>query len=625
MSQTVEIPGVGTLEFPDGMSQPDMAAAIQKNFPQLHQSQPQPSTDAGRIAALGGRSIGEGVFDTLAAPHDLGVWMQNKMRHGINSVFGTQLEDQPTFASNLSDALTTLGAPTPQTENERSGTAIARGVTGALTGGGVLGAANPSLLTTPNLVRTGISGATSSGAAEATRRYGGGSFAQFVASLIGGGLPFLGGRGAPQNATGPSARATASTTPGQASATTNISGNLQASSRGGGSMFGTVGADESAALTTAQQRAADAGTQLGMRLTPGQASGSTALQQFEAKLESQPMTSGPFNTLKSVNQKVLNRVTAAAIGESSDVVDAATLERANERLGDVFENVRNPSRILAVDPTVTATTLDHIDSDFQGLLPGDMSIRANPLVAQLEKQAQTGGINGQQLGQLSSKLGRAAAKQMTTPNGDRDLGQALYQVKDHVDDLLQSQLTGDEATAYAGARQQYRNLMLLTGRSGIVNPSSGNVSGAALANRLQQADKNGFLFGKNQSDWYNAARFAQAFKPIVGDSGTATRSMNTSPTDFVLSLPFSLATHAYLKTPAATASAVASGVTNPGRMAMNAAGGLLNPMLLPAIQSGILGPSPGLMAAASPAPQPDNRKLVRAAPRNHYAASWTTP
>lgn len=36
MTQEVEVPGVGTLQFPDGMSQPDMAAAIQKNFPQIH-------------------------------------------------------------------------------------------------------------------------------------------------------------------------------------------------------------------------------------------------------------------------------------------------------------------------------------------------------------------------------------------------------------------------------------------------------------------------------------------------------------------------------------------------------------------------------------------------------------
>lgn len=36
MTTTVNIPGVGSLNFPDGMSQADMAAAIKKNFPQIH-------------------------------------------------------------------------------------------------------------------------------------------------------------------------------------------------------------------------------------------------------------------------------------------------------------------------------------------------------------------------------------------------------------------------------------------------------------------------------------------------------------------------------------------------------------------------------------------------------------
>lgn len=36
MPQTVNVPGVGQLQFPDGMSQQEMAAAIQRNFPQIH-------------------------------------------------------------------------------------------------------------------------------------------------------------------------------------------------------------------------------------------------------------------------------------------------------------------------------------------------------------------------------------------------------------------------------------------------------------------------------------------------------------------------------------------------------------------------------------------------------------
>lgn len=60
MTQAVNVPGVGTLNFPDGMSQQDMAAAIQKNFPQIHNQQQvkQWATDAKTPSA----------FESLAIP-----------------------------------------------------------------------------------------------------------------------------------------------------------------------------------------------------------------------------------------------------------------------------------------------------------------------------------------------------------------------------------------------------------------------------------------------------------------------------------------------------------------------------------------------------------------------------
>jgi hypothetical protein len=48
---TVNVPGVGQLNFPDGMSDADMAAAIQKNFPQARSTQPSDSTRALSILA----------------------------------------------------------------------------------------------------------------------------------------------------------------------------------------------------------------------------------------------------------------------------------------------------------------------------------------------------------------------------------------------------------------------------------------------------------------------------------------------------------------------------------------------------------------------------------------------
>ena len=298
-------------------------------------------------------------------------------------------------------------------------------------------------------------------------------------------------------------------------------------------------------LTASQQSALQQGQKLGMAATPGQQVGSRPLLQLESKLESQPWTSGPAQALKSQNAQTLNRTWAKAIGEDSDVVDSSTLARANDRLGSVFESVRD-QRQRVIDPKKFTDTIDQLNEDTEGLLPD--AITNHPLVKKLASLAQDGSATGQELGTLTSKLGRAATKQMTSPTGDRDLGLALFRVKDYTDDLVSQGLEPDELKNYNQARQQYRALMQLTARTGNLNPSTGNVSGANMASYLQKADKKGFLYGTNQSDAYNATRFAQAFKPAVGDSGTATRSIGLSDLlQLPIGLPANLLSRAYYK------------------------------------------------------------------------------
>jgi hypothetical protein len=95
------------------------------------------------------------------------------------------------------------------------------------------------------------------------------------------------------------------------------------------------------------------------------------------------------------------------------------------------------------------------------------------------------------------------------------------------------------------------------------------------------------MFAQNDSDLYNAARFAQAFRPIVGDSGTATRSMINNALDVVTQVPINLATRAYTSSPMVSMAAnagrgVAPEAFSPGLLRlMNDAGrttgmGLLN-------------------------------------------------
>lgn len=342
------------------------------------------------------------------------------------------------------------------------------------------------------------------------------------------------------------AAGSASVGAGESAAQTAVNAVPELRVSGGGPNFGSVGEDASAGLSEAQRRVMQGGQTLGMRTTPGQATGSRALQQFEAKLESQPMTSGPFNALKAGNARVLNRSAAASIGERADTLDSAVLDRAAQRISNVFDDAADDVP-RAIDPRQFLERYATIQDSVEGLVDG---FGDHPLVTKLIKFAHKGEADGEQLHALTSKLGKAAYKNMTTPSGDRDLGMALYEVKDYVDDLLQQGMTGQRAATFQQARGQYRNLMLLTSRSSVVNPSTGNVSGRSLANVLQMKDKAGFTYGRNTTPMYNAARFAQAFQPIVGDSGTATRMPFSGMTDIAMRVPMSIASRAYTSSPA---------------------------------------------------------------------------
>lgn len=263
-------------------------------------------------------------------------------------------------------------------------------------------------------------------------------------------------------------------------------------------------------------------------------------------MESSPFTSGPFNEIKAANQKILNQSTAQAIGVNASELSNPVLAQAQRQISSVYNRVASPT-VQKIDQPYVLNGIDLLDNAFEGLTT--QPFKSNIFVKQLQDLALKGEATGNQLSTLSSKIGKRAKNEMTTANGDRELGQALFQMKEIVDDALASGLSAADQLAFQAARANYRNLMTLRSSPGVVNPSSGNVSASNLASALTRKDPKGFVFGENQTPMYEAARFGQAFKPIVGDSGTATRTMEYTPLNVMLSMPTNLAARAYTSAP----------------------------------------------------------------------------
>jgi hypothetical protein len=328
--------------------------------------------------------------------------------------------------------------------------------------------------------------------------------------------------------------------PSSSSGSASVTATPQVSART--SQFIPVGDDISAGLTTAQEAALAAGQRLGMRTTPGQATGSKVLQQLEAKLESQPASSGTFFDIKSNNARTLNRAVAAEMGEQADDISSDVLDRAYTRMGGVFDSVADDLP-RQVDPDQFLARLAQVEADNEGML--SQGLIDNPLVQRYFRLAASGEPTGAQLNNLQSQLGKAAqSKRMTDPAQ----AQALREVQNLILDDIGNGLAPEARAAFQEARRQYRVFSMVADKPNILNPSTGAVSGPNLASTLQRTDRTGFALGRNESPMYDAARFAQAFKPLVGDSGTATRSpLNTF--ELAASVPINLATRAYASTP----------------------------------------------------------------------------
>jgi hypothetical protein len=560
MVQKVTVPDIGVVEFPDSMSPQEIVKALQSMQGVPAPREPKTVTEKVLASPVGGvirglRDIPDAGAQLLTrgleAVAPAGSSMEKFMQAERKRVEDINREAERAYQQdwrmgqmkpNEFDVGRAVGGAVataiPATTAVKalglmSAPVRAGAVSGAI-GGGLQPVLEPQdSFATQKATQIGLGGALGAG---------GGYLGDKITNLLfgRGAAPAVGGAGAPS-----SAQATVSATP-------------TAQVTGGGINLGAVAPESGAALTAAQKAILERGKAMGFKTTPAQETGSRSLLQMEARMESSPFTSAPFNTIKTENQKVLNRATAQAIGVNSDELSNPVLAQAQRQISDVYKKVATPD-VRKVDGMTFMNNIDLIDNAFEGLTT--QPLKTNILVKQLQDLALKGEASGVQLQNLSSKIGKRAKNEMTTAMGDRELGSALFQLKEMVDDALSAGLSKAEQEAFATARNNYRNLMTIRTASGVVNPSSGNVSGLNLASALTRKDPQGFVFGSNQTPMYEAARFAQAFRPIVGDSGTATRSMEYSPLNMLLSMPTNLAARAYTSAPASSILARTAGGT----------------------------------------------------------------
>jgi len=569
----VQVPNIGPVLFPDTMTDEQIIKAIQnlsgKSVAATPAAPAQPTTVGGKLAASPVGGFVRGMMDIPEAGAQL-------LTRGLEAISpaGSSMEQ---FMQSERQRVEDINRQNEALYRQsRAGQFMPEEMDVGRVVGNVASSLLPSTAAVKALnlaaapVKAGAVGGAVSGALQPVTPGATDFFSQKAQQIGAGGVLGAGGGYLSDKmlnlllGRGPTVAPAAGTTTAQAQTSATVT--PTASVTGGQMTPGVVGADASAALTEAQKAILNRGKAMGFRTTPGQETGSRSLQQMEARLESNPFTSGTFNEIKATNQKVLNQSAAKAIGVDAVELSNPVLAQAQRQISAVYNKVASPN-VQKLDQMYVMNGIDLIDSAAEGLTT--QPLRTNIFVKQLQELANKGEATGNQLTTLSSKIGKKAKNEMTTVSGDRELGQALFQIKEIVDDQLAAGLSAADQAAFQAARANYRNLMTLRSNPGVVNPSSGNVSGLNLASALTRKDPRGFMEGTNTTPMYEAARFAQAFRPIVGDSGTATRMMEITPLNMLLSMPTNIAASAYTSTPAIAAARrlqsgiVPAGVVNP--------------------------------------------------------------
>lgn len=203
-----------------------------------------------------------------------------------------------------------------------------------------------------------------------------------------------------------------------------------------------------------------------------------------------------------------NQATAAAVGSAAPKLDQPAINAASNRFTQIFGAARNPAVTVPLGAP-TASEIGRVAAS-AGNSSTRQAFQASDAVQDLMANLRSGSANAQQLGKISSDLGREAAAQMSTKTGDRALGRALFDLQDHVDQLVGNSITDPALKqSYAAAVPQYRNFLTLTRRPGLLNSATGDVNPPAVGKFLQRTDA-GYRNGTNQSTFYNMARWGQA-------------------------------------------------------------------------------------------------------------------
>lgn len=468
MTQIVEVPGIGRVEFPDGMSDAQIVSAIKSNLKTPDAIERGAKSFASNMPFMQQIAAGYGAaLPTAISGIKQAMLSPPPGRMGQELLSKSTRETLKNIQSEI-DESKRLNAPLMST------------------GGGLLGniAGNIALFA-PTAAIPGANTYTGAG-------------------VIGAGL------GAIQPvATGESRGANVAL-----GAVAGPAG--QAIGRGVGRAFRPV----QSTLTPEAERLAAVARSEGIPLTVGQMTGSKPLRIAESVMENLPFTAGPQAAVKQAQQGAFTSAALKRAGiEGETVATPGVLGSRKAALGKTFEDIASKST-LNFNKGLTDDLAGIVGKASQELTPQDAGRIARAVDSILSNVDEAGNMAGSQYQAWRTPLSRMA-------RGGTEPAYYFGQIKKSLDSAFMQQVSGESAEAWKTASKQYANLKTILDAMGGAGAGTktGVLGPAQLEGALTKSvGREGKALGRGDlNELVGAGRMFVS--ESIPDSGTAQRLM----------------------------------------------------------------------------------------------------
>ena len=269
-------------------------------------------------------------------------------------------------------------------------------------------------------------------------------------------------------------------------------------------------------LDASREAAIKTAERMGMQLTPGEKTGSIALNQVESVLSRTPGSAGMFSKIKDTNQIAINRTAAKSIGENADQLTNDVIARASDRMSKTFNDLSARSNVkLSEGFSGLVKKLENSNN----MLGPFRNAQVDDLISKSNELAKMRNIPGNVYQTIRSELTSSADDAFRS--GNSGAGRALKEIRDSLDEAAKKGLSKTDQQLWDSVRNQYAHLSTLV-KGNVIE--GGNVNPRLIKNAMIKFNSKSYKSGKINSQLNDIANISENFKQLIPNSGTPERT-----------------------------------------------------------------------------------------------------